>query len=313
MANWLINLNWNFNIEIWVNCQKNGRAALGWGQWPESEIQNLSSFQKASGYFKAMKAGDRVISFLKDRRLGSWGTITKPYDEMDFDPQLHPGSKEADFGRVVHVKWAERDVPPIGQAARMKPEELHGFAWVASVNPLRDEAFERLTGMLKDKTRWETIAELAEERGADDRAPEEEVEEEWLSPIREVALRTILARDLGKIEKGLRPFDSKAGAEEISVGAAGRIDLLCRDSDDNLVVVELKRDTPSDQVVGQLLRYMGFVKENYLKAGKIVRGIIVAHAADERLRLALQALPNVELKLYEVAVTIRAPNKSRPA
>ena len=51
------------------------------------------------------------------------------------------------------------------------------------------------------------------------------------------------------------------------------------------------------------------LKENHLGKGKIVRGIIVAHDADERLRLALQAIPNVELKLYNVDVTIRSPEK----
>ena len=309
MANWLVNLNWDFNIQIWQNCQKNGRVALGWRQWSESEIPNLSSYQKATGYFKAMRKGDRIISFLKDRRLGSWGTVTKEFDEMTFDPQLNAGSKEADFGRVVQVRWEDKDVPPPGQAARMKPDELHGFSWIASVNPLKDEAFERLAGVLKDKACWEPIAELAEERDAEDQIDPQPIKEEWLAPLRESALRKMLARNLSLLEAGLKPFDAKEGAEEISVGAAGRIDLLCKDTEGNLVVIELKRDSSSDQVVGQLLRYMGYVKENHLGKGKIVRGIIVAHDADERLRLALQAIPNVELKLYKVDVTIRSPEK----
>lgn len=309
MANWLVNLNWEFNIEIWLNCRKNGRAALGWMQRSESEIENLNSYLRATGYFKTMRPGDRIVSFIKDRRLGGWGTITKPYDEMIFDPQLRAGTKEPDFGRVVHVKWEENNVPAADQAARMRPDELHGFAWVASVNPLQDEAFNRLKNIIEDRSRWEPIAELVEERDADDGMAEEPVQEEWLAPIRESALRKILARNLALLEPGLKAFDPIAGAEEISVGAAGRIDLLCKDKEGNLVVVELKRDTSSDRVVGQLLRYMGYVTEKHLKKGKVVRGIIVAHEADEHLRLALQAMPNVELKLYDVAVTVRSPGK----
>lgn len=71
------------------------------------------------------------------------------------------------------------------------------------------------------------------------------------------------------------------------------------------MVVELKRDTSSDRVFGQLARYMGYVKKHYLSEGKLVRGMIVAHAADEHLLLALEAFPSVELKLYDVSVTIR--------
>ena len=305
MANWLINLNWDFNIEIWQNCRKNGRAALGWKQWSEGEIPNLSSFQKAMRYFRAMKKGDRIIAFLKDRRLGGIGTITKPYDEMTFDPQLHPGTKDPDFGRVIHVAWEDEDVPPPNEASRMQPDEFHGFAWVAAVNPLKEDAFDRLAKIMRDRKRWEPIAELAEERETEDKIAEEPVEEEWLSPLREAALRKILARNLALLEPGLKPFDAKEGAEEIPVGAAGRIDLLCKDANGNLVVVELKRDTSSDRVVGQLLRYMGYVKENKLPKGKVVRGMIVAHEHDEHLRLALQAIPNVEMKLYEVSVSIR--------
>lgn len=305
MANWLINLNWDFNIEIWQNCRRNGRAALGWKQWSESEISNLSSYQKAMRYLRAMKKGDRIIAFLKDRRLGGLGTVNKPFDEMIFDPQLRPGTKDPDFGRVVHVAWEDKDLPPANQASRMQPDEFHGFAWVAAVNPLKDDAYDRLSGILRDRKRWEPIAELAEEREAEDQVQEEVVEEEWLSPLRETALRKILARNLSMLEPGLKPFDKDEGAEEISVGAAGRIDLLCKDRDGNLVVVELKRDTSSDRVIGQLLRYMGYVKENKLPKGKSVRGMIVAHEADEHLRLALQAIPNVEMKLYDVSISIR--------
>jgi len=311
MANWLVNLNWDFNIEIWLNCRKNGRAALGWRQWSESEIENLSSYQKATGYFKAMRAGDKIISFLKDRRLGGWGTITKPYNDMIFDPQLKSGTEDADFGRVVQVRWEEKNVPSAEQASRLRPDELHGFAWVAAVNPLKDDAFEKLKHVVEDRSRWEPIAELAEERDADDQVSEEPIQEEWLAPLRESALRKILARDLAALEEGLKPYDPKAGPEEISVGAAGRIDLLCRDKAGNLVVVELKRDTSSDRAIGQLARYMGYVKEQYLEKGKIVRGMIVAHEADEHLRLALQAMPNVELKLYDVTVKVRSPEQRR--
>ena len=309
MANWLINLNHAFLIEIWLNCRKNGRAAIGWKQWTEDEMDTLSSFRKASGYMKKMRPGDRVVAFLKDRRLGDWGTVTAPYDESVFDPQLRPGTKDPDFGRVVEVRWEDKNTPPIGQAARMRPEDVHGFAVMSTVQPISDEAFERIKQIIEDKSRWEPLSELTEESAVETDGTEGEAEE-WFAPIRESVLRKILANDLSILEPGLVPHDAKNGPEEVSAGAAGRIDLLCADKKGNLVVVELKRDASSDQVIGQLARYMGYVKENFAK-GKVVRGIIVAHEADERLRLAMAAVPNVELKLYDVAVTIRSAKGSK--
>ena len=41
----------------------------------------------------------------------------------------------------------------------------------------------------------------------------------------------------------------------------GRLDFLAKDTDtDALVVIELKRGRPSDRVVGQITRYMGWVR-----------------------------------------------------
>ncbi len=67
----------------------------------------------------------------------------------------------------------------------------------------------------------------------------------------------------------------------------GRSDLICRDKDGNFVVLELKAVHSSDSVVGQILRYIGYVRENWAKAeGKDVRGIILTPSFDEQLRFA---------------------------
>jgi hypothetical protein len=80
----------------------------------------------------------------------------------------------------------------------------------------------------------------------------------------------------------------------------GLIDLLCKDREGNLVVFELKVAGTSDQVSGQLQRYMGWITSNLASAGQRVRGIIVAQNISERLFWATSRDVDVELNQYRV-------------
>ena len=81
--------------------------------------------------------------------------------------------------------------------------------------------------------------------------------------------------------------------------SVGPIDILARDKKTgDYVVIELKRNQTSDDTVGQVMRYMGWVEENLV--GSKVRGIIIAGSFDERLRLALLRQPDIEVLVYRV-------------
>lgn len=91
--------------------------------------------------------------------------------------------------------------------------------------------------------------------------------------------------------------------------AVGRIDLLCKNrKSGDFVVIELKRGRESDKVVGQTLRYIGWVKKNLAKEGQKVTGIIITQEDDERLRYAVDALDEygrlIDLKFYKISITI---------
>lgn len=58
-------------------------------------------------------------------------------------------------------------------------------------------------------------------------------------------------------------------------------------------MVELKRGRASDVVVGQILRYMGYVKEQIAESHQTVEGAIIALDDDKKLRWALLAVPNI--------------------
>ena len=63
----------------------------------------------------------------------------------------------------------------------------------------------------------------------------------------------------------------------------------------------------SDQTVGQLLRYIGWVKQNLAEDKDEVHGLIICREADEALHYALSTVPNVELRLYEVEFQLKEP------
>ncbi len=88
--------------------------------------------------------------------------------------------------------------------------------------------------------------------------------------------------------------------------AIGNIDLLAIDREKKeFVVIELKKGRSSDVVIGQILRYMGWIKENLANDYNYnVRGIIILKEKDEKLEYALKLLPNVNLFKYNVSFSI---------
>ncbi|MDC7704704.1 endonuclease NucS domain-containing protein [Vogesella indigofera] len=83
---------------------------------------------------------------------------------------------------------------------------------------------------------------------------------------------------------------------------AGPIDILAVSKDgQRLLVVELKRGRASDVVVGQILRYMGFVKEQIAEPHQTVEGAIIALDDDQKLRWALLAVPGISFYRYQVS------------
>jgi len=96
------------------------------------------------------------------------------------------------------------------------------------------------------------------------------------------------------IKPNLQSFGLRLASKEISQQFAmgpgvGRSDLICTDKDGNFVVVELKRGLMSDEAIGQILRYIGYVQENIASDNQKVSGWIVAGDYDEHLRLAAKA------------------------
>ena len=90
----------------------------------------------------------------------------------------------------------------------------------------------------------------------------------------------------------------------------GPIDILAVSKDKKeLLVIELKKGKASDNVVGQIQRYMGFVSEMLVEKEQVVKGIIIALEDDIRIRRALSVAKNIEFYRYEITFKLsKAPN-----
>jgi RecB family endonuclease NucS len=65
------------------------------------------------------------------------------------------------------------------------------------------------------------------------------------------------------------------------------------------VRIQMRKGRASDAVVGQILRYMGYVAEELAEEGQTVRGVIIALDDDHRIRRALTVSPNVSFYQYQ--------------
>ena len=81
----------------------------------------------------------------------------------------------------------------------------------------------------------------------------------------------------------------------------GPIDILAVSKDrTELAVVELKKGRASDSVVGQVQRYMGYIKEEVAEENQTVKGIIIAFEDDLRIKRALSVTKDISFYRYRV-------------
>ena len=134
---------------------------------------------------------------------------------------------------------------------------------------------------------------------------EESEEENGNEFAYEKDLQNFLAKNLSLIEPGLSLYlEEEISGIEFPVGNRF-IDILAIDSNNNYVVIELKVSRGYDRVVGQILRYMAWIRKNHAEEGQKVRGIIIAREISDDLLLACSEINNVELYEYNLSITLK--------
>lgn len=138
--------------------------------------------------------------------------------------------------------------------------------------------------------------------GGEDDDIEEEIKGEFAY---EKDLQNFLAKNLSLIEPGLTLY-SEEGISGIEFPAGNRfVDILALDSSNNYVVIELKVSRGYDRVVGQILRYMAWIRKEHAEANQKVRGIIIAREITDDLLLACSETNSIELFEYKLSVTLK--------
>lgn len=118
-------------------------------------------------------------------------------------------------------------------------------------------------------------------------------------------LQSYLAKNLDQIESGLALYEDELSSGIEYPAGRRRIDILAQDKNGALVVIELKVARSYDRVVGQILNYVSWVKENLADPGQKVRGIIIGRKITEDLQLACLFISDLTLMEYELSVTLK--------
>ena len=124
-------------------------------------------------------------------------------------------------------------------------------------------------------------------------------EKESMEFVMEKYLEEFIEENFDKIDFGakLELYQDEENTGRQYPTPVGNIDLLAMDRNKKeFVVIELKKGRSSDVVVGQILRYMGWVKEHLAVDDYDqydVRGIIISKEKDDRLEYALKMLQKV--------------------
>lgn len=158
-----------------------------------------------------------------------------------------------------------------------------------------------------------TLAEFSEEQfrsviegsGPPITPPETEPDVEDPSEfVLEKYLEDFIVSNFDTIFKGrLRVFEDSEGNDGQQYATEiGPIDILAIEAKTRaFVIIELKKGRPSDRVVGQILRYMGWVKRNLCQNGQAVRGLVICRDHDPKLTYALEMTNNIDVRYYSVS------------
>ncbi len=265
--------------ELWKEWLARDVASIGWpprsrGKEPDSRYdralqRNLSTIGK-------MRSGDRIIAYLKRGRVAGVGTFTGDtwLDDRTYAP-LAPGNEQ---GRTVRVKW---DTFAPANHYCWAPEGVR-LPTRGTLHRCRKEDLQTLQEAFSDENMLGPFVEA-------DHLVREGRERKDLHPL--------IVTNLEALEEGLALWDLSQPTE-FPAGPVGKMDVLAKDAEGHPVVVEAKTHIAGDSAVGQVARYMSWVRLNLGEPW--VKGMLVAGEFPPSVRYAAASVATLSLHRYSV-------------
>jgi len=284
--------------KVWEYDLNNGTIAIGWRDLGDvsgmSKPELESKYKEVYGeinnkdinaiwrFYNEISLGDIIISRKGTKKIIGIGTVTgKPFYNEEMGKERVGTLTDFFYPNFIHVKWEKKEI------------EFDKIVF----------SFYTLYEISEEKFHSLTKGEIAEER------PDEETESEF---VLEKYLEDFIISNFDSIFRGKYSLysDSEGNIGQQYPTEVGNIDILARELESNsYIVIELKKGRESDKVVGQILRYMGWVKENLCREGENVKGLIICKDKDEKLDYALTFVQDsVKVKYYKVNFQLIDPS-----
>lgn len=283
--------------KVWQFDLDNNLISIGWRElgdisaFSESQLQAAidRTYTDAPGtktlyfnmlwaFYHSIQPGDVVVARRGRKRIAAVGTVTGGA-YYAHAKNVEASGPDSYYSNHIDVQW--KDAP----RDKGFPNIVFGMQTLYEIS---EGQYRKLVGEA------DAMAEEQTEEGVEDRA--EFVLEKYLEDFI-VSNFTAIFRD--ELVLYTDPDENVIGQQYTT--DVGAIDILAQEPRTNsLVVIELKKGRESDKVIGQTLRYMGWVSENLCKEGQTVKGMVICREPDSRLSYALKMTPNVEAKYYQV-------------
>lgn len=276
--------------KAWQYDLSHGTIAIGWRQLGDVSSYDKDQLEKAVeenrpestpgqisystnaiwNFWHEIEVGDVVIARKGTMQLAAVGTVTQTafYDIERGKDRV--GGSDDYYPNFIGVEW------------RDYPRDFHF-----------DEIVFAYSAIYKTEDGYDKIMS---------KIPPSESERGTL--VLERYLEELIVSNFDKIfGETLELYTTPEGevAHQYQIEGIGIIDILAIEPETNtFVVIELKKGRAVDQVVGQILRYMGGVDKHLCEDEQQVKGIIICEGDDPKLLSALRMIPNVELKHYKI-------------
>jgi len=281
---------------VWQYDLANNTIAIGWnelggisdqGQLRDAIEEEYADRSKANktwlfntmwNFYNEIKKGDIIIARRGTKQIAAVGTVTQTAYYNVEKGQERVGKATDDFyANFIGVQWHDR------------PRDRQFDNMVFAIRTMYEISEGKYKALLLDRN------------GVPDE-DEEEIKEQ-AEFVLEKHLEEFIVANFDRIFNGKLVLftDDEGNVGQQYSTEIGNIDILAKEPTTNsFVVIELKKGRESDKVIGQILRYMGWVKENLCIGNQQVKGIIICRETDAKLDYTLKVTNNIELKRYIV-------------